>query len=103
MMNLTGKSYVVKDWLANKIANELKRNISACRVFAVLKETDKAIYAILDLGYKSYITKWIPKSALIISEANSVSEHGRVSHETYTCDDYDEAIRELKYTWRAYE
>lgn len=38
------KSYTVKDWFANKVANEVKRNISMCDVFAIMKETEKAVY-----------------------------------------------------------
>ena len=43
-------AYGVKEWFADKVANEVKMNIKMCDVFAVLKETDKAIYAMLNIG-----------------------------------------------------
>lgn len=36
-MTGTGKSYSVKEWFANKIANEIKCNITACDVFAIMR------------------------------------------------------------------
>lgn len=45
-----GKAYEVKDWFADKVAQEVGKNISMCEVFAVLKETEKAVYAMLNLG-----------------------------------------------------
>ena len=59
----------VKGWFGNQKANELKRNINAFEVECILKETDKAIYAICYLGFASKYkpllrTFWIPKSVL---------------------------------------
>ena len=34
-----GRTYTVKEWFANKIANEVGRNITICELFAVIKET----------------------------------------------------------------
>ena len=47
-----GKSYTVKEWFANKVAEEVKQNITDCDVFAVIKETEKAVYAMLYIGFE---------------------------------------------------
>lgn len=45
-MTRTGYKFLtVKDWFADKVAKELSRKIDMCDVFAILKETDKAVYA----------------------------------------------------------
>lgn len=50
-MTRTGDKFLtVKDWFANKVANELGKNITMCDVFAILKETEKAVYAMLNVG-----------------------------------------------------
>ena len=63
-----GKSYTVQDWFANKVANEVKRNIAMCDVFAIIKETEKAVYGLLNLGCDSHKCMWIPKSVLVENE-----------------------------------
>ena len=95
MLKSTGKSFSVKDWFANKVANEVKSNISMCEVFAILKETEKAVYAVLNLGYFFHKTMWIPKSALIENETH-------YDHETWQFDSYDEAIYAFKAMWEMY-
>lgn len=65
-----GKVLTVKDWFGNKKAQELGRNLYTFHIFAIIKETEKAVYAIVDLGYTGdnhflYRTFWIPKSAII--------------------------------------
>lgn len=102
MMTATGKSLEVKDWMANKIAKELGRNISCCDVFAILKETEKAYYAMLNLGCDFARTTWIPKSAVIEHEP---TEFGALVayHETYRCDDWNEALTEFKSFWNQYK
>lgn len=82
-----GHSYTVKDWFANKIAQEKGTNISICNVFAILKETEKAVKALVDLGSKGTTTTWIPKSAL-------AEEDG---YETLRIEDWEEAYEEWKY------
>lgn len=42
MTRMENKEIAVKDWFANKVANELGRNITMCYVFAILKETEKS-------------------------------------------------------------
>ena len=50
-MTRTGDKFLtVKDWFANKVANELGKNITMCDVFAILKETEKAVDAMLNVG-----------------------------------------------------
>ena len=44
-MERTGKSYTVKKWFADKVAQEMRRNINMCDVFAIVKESEKAVYA----------------------------------------------------------
>ena len=97
-MKGTGKSYTVKTWMANKIANDVKMNISACDVFAILKETEKAVYAMLDLGNGHCKTTWIPKSALVENEVHTVPFE-KAYHETYTTSNYKEALDSFKTFW----
>ena len=43
-MTRTGDKFLtVKDWFADKVAEELSRKIDMCDVFAILKETDAAL------------------------------------------------------------
>ena len=64
-------------------------------VFAILKETEKAVYAVLNLGYFFHKTMWIPKSVLIENETH-------YDHETWQFDSYDEAIYAFKAMWEMY-
>lgn len=92
------KSYSVKDWFANKVANEVKRNISMCDVFGVLKETEKAVYAVLNLGCDFHKTMWIPKSVLVENEIG-MDEHQFMHRETRFFNSYDEAVKAFKEFW----
>lgn len=94
-----GKSYEVKTWLANKIAQEIKKNISMCRVFAVLKETEKAVYAMLNLGVGLSKTTWIPKSALVEHEAGEDPATLAYHYEVMIEEDYNTAKEELAFHW----
>lgn len=93
-----GKSYTVKDWFGNKVAQEVKRNISMCDVFAILKETDKAVYAMLNLGCDFKKTMWIPKSVLIENEVGETAT-GAFNYETLFIEDYDEAVKSFSTHW----
>lgn len=91
-MERTGKSISVKEWFANKMAQELGRNISRCDVFGIIKESEKAVYALVDLGSSSKTT-WIPKSCLIETEVGHDAQE--VMHwDTYRFETYDEARAE---------
>ena len=95
-MERTGKSITVKTWFANKVAQELKRNINMCDVFGILKETEKAYYAVLNVGCHSSKTMWIPKSVVIENEKSDY-------HETMRFDSYDEAIEEFRRYWKDFD
>lgn len=83
----------VKEWFANKVANEVRRNISMCEVFCILRETEKAVYAILNLGTNFSRTMWIPKSVLVENENGS---------ETLRIEDYNEAMSRFYAMWKDY-
>ena len=87
------KSYTVKDWFANKVAEEIKSNIFMCDVFAVLKETEKAVYAMLNLGCLKKKTMWVPKSVLVEVENG---------HKVIIEPDYDKASRLFVDMWKDY-
>lgn len=96
------KSYIVKQWFANKIAEELQQNITMCDVFAVIKETEKAIYAMLNIGTMKKKTIWVPKSALEEFEIGEDSNTGEFHHETYINSDYEEASKMFNDFWKKY-
>lgn len=85
------KGYTVNDWFGNKVASECKRNITMCDVFAILKETPKAVYAMLSVGCDSRKCMWVPKSCLIETTGETVVE----------CT-YDEAVEEFRSYWSLY-
>lgn len=92
----TNKSYEVKKWFANKVANEVKENISMCEVFAILKQTDKAVYAMLNLGTDKRKTMWVPKSVLVEYEVGEDSVTGFYHYETLFNDSYDECVEAFR-------
>ena len=87
MTRMENKEITVKDCFANKVANELGRNITMCYVFAILKETEKAVYAMLNVGCYQRKTMWISKSVLVEEDVPDDSNHKVI----YT-DDYDKAV-----------
>ena len=94
-MTRTGDKFItVKDWFADKVANELGKNITMCYVFAIFKETEKAVYAMLNVGCYQRKTMWIPKSVLVEEDP---AEHGD-NRVIYT-DDYDLAVLYFKKYW----
>ena len=99
MMTITaGRTYTVKEWFADKIANEVGRNITACELFAVLKETDKAVYAMLHIGGTSRKTTWIPKSVLV-DTSDEVYEDGDGRFPLIINDSYDEVVKAWDSLW----
>lgn len=100
---LKGKSYEVKDWFGNRVANELRKNISMCEVFNILKETDKAIYAILNCGCDLHKTMWVPKSVLVEYEVGFNSDDCRYHYETHHEADYNKAMIEFNDFWELYK
>ena len=86
-------SYTVKEWFANKVANEVKRNISMCDIFCILRETEKAVYAVMNLGTNFSRTMWVPKSVLVEKENG---------HETLRIENYETAMNEFYRMWKDY-
>ena len=95
------KSYEVKDWFADKVAQEVSKNISMCEVFAILKETEKAVYAMLNLGTNFRLCKWVPKSVLVELEAGK-QENGTIKYETIFEEDYDKCVELFKEHWEQF-
>lgn len=91
MLNRT-KSYEIKEWKQNEICELVQRNLTMCDIFAVLKETEKAIYAMLDIGNDRCKSTWIPKSALIECEIGEDPETGMNHPEILFEADYDKAL-----------
>ena len=91
-----GKAYTVKEWFANKLANEIGRNITACDIFAVLKETEKAAYCLVSIGGGRRKTTWIPKSVII--EYND--EYGGINV-TFE-EDYETAVKLFETYWDSF-
>lgn len=94
----TGKSYTVKEWFANKVAEEVKRTITMCDVFAILKESEKAVYAMLNIGCGHKKTMWVPKSVLVENEVGTGAD-GLECYETFFIEDYNEAVTEFEKHW----
>lgn len=93
-----GRTYEVKEWFANKIANEVGRNITDCSLFAVIKETEKAVYAMLHIGGTSRKCTWIPKSVLI-DTTDEVDEYdGRFP--LIINSNYDEVVKAWTELWK---
>lgn len=97
-----GKSYTVKEWFANKVAEEVKQNITDCDVFAVIKETEKAVYAMLYIGFERKKTMWIPKSVLVEREIGE-DAIGLYNHETLIVGSYEEASEEFSFFCSSYK
>jgi hypothetical protein len=100
-MTGTGTSYTVKDWFGNKVAQEVKMNISMCEVFGILKESEKAVYAVLNLGCNHRKTMWIPKSVLISNEIGQDAQ-GSMHYETMQFNSYEEAVEAFTEHWNMF-
>lgn len=61
---------MIKEWFEKKLVEELNLpRVYSLQIFCILKETDKAVYAMLYTGFNNYgkatrKCKWIPKSAI---------------------------------------
>jgi len=96
-----GKSYTVTDYFAERVAEEANRSISMCDVFGILKETDKAIYAMLNIGARSRKCMWVPKCFLVSHEVGK-DETGAMHYETKRYTDYEEAVSAFQGHWNQY-
>ena len=101
-MEGTGTSYTVKDWFANKVAQEVKKNINMCDAFGILKESEKAVYVVLNLGCRSCKTMWVPKSALVSNEIGK-DARGAMHYETMKFDSYSEAAEAFADFWDRFD
>lgn len=72
----------VKDWMLNKIGQEkgIRRFVDG-EIFAVVKETEKAYQVILTASGLRPVTTWVPKSQVIVAEANGKSTHFNLTWE----------------------
>ena len=93
-----GLAYEVKDWFADKVAKEVGHNIHGCRVFSIMKETEKAIYAMLDLGIDCRKCMWVPKSVLV-TYIPGEQENGMYKREKIFESDYNTCVEKLKTLW----
>lgn len=93
-----GRTYEVKEWFANKVAQEVGRNITDCQLFAVIKETEKAVYAMLHIGGTSRKTMWIPKSVLVDNTEEEMEDaDGRFP--LIINNDYNEVAKKWDELW----
>lgn len=84
----------VKDWFANKLANELRTNLHSSEIFAVLRETENA-YNVMLRECGRALTCWVPKSC-IDELPGSIDFHTRFGM------GYDAARTELNHFWSFY-
>lgn len=87
--------FKMKDWFADKVANEIRHNICSADVFAVLKETEKAIYGMISISANRSKCVWIPKSCLEKIEG-SIDFHTRFGM------DFETAQEEFHLFWSSY-
>lgn len=88
------KQLVMKEWFANKTCRELRRNLHSADIFAVIRETEKAMYVMLrEIGKP--ICVWVPKSCVeTVSGSDDFHTIFNVSYET--------AAFEHRLFWSAY-
>ena len=73
-----------------------------CEVFAVMKESEKAVYAMLNLGCNFKKCMWIPKSVLIENEIGE-RDNGTFNHETLFIENYNDAVKAFESHWELYK
>ena len=91
----TLKQLHIKEWFANKLANELRCNLFHTEIFAVLRETEKAYNVLFSTCGDSYRTAWIPKSCTIECPG-SIDFHTRFGLS------FGDALREFHDFWANY-
>lgn len=89
------KQLSMKDWFATKVANEIRHNLHTPDIFAVLRETEKAMYVMLAIEPGCTRCTWVPKSCIIETP-------GSVDFHTRTSLSYEEAAIEARMFWSAY-
>ena len=88
------KELHIKDWFANKLANELRTNLHSTKIFAVLRETEKA-YNVMLCEYGRALTCWVPKSC-------TEERPGSIDFHTRFGMSFSAAKNELYYFWKTY-
>lgn len=89
------KQLHMKEWFANKVANEIRHNLHTTEIFAILRETEKAVYAVLAIEPGCTRCTWIPKSC-IEEQPGSIDFHTRFGLS------YEAAMTEARLFWSAY-
>lgn len=85
----------MKDWFANKVAREIKHNLHDSDIFAVLRETEKAMYCMLSIEPGCNRCVWIPKSC-IETAPGCIDFHTRMGLT------FEQAVTESRYFWSSY-
>lgn len=81
-VRFANKSLEAKEWFAQKAFIEKRGSgMFDNHIFAVIKESEKAIYALLG-GIGAHCFTWIPKSCVVECEEGQ---------DTYICESYEEA------------
>ncbi len=83
-MTMTQKAMEVKDWFAAK--NDLGNG----QIVAIIKESEKAVYALVWTSFNNRKTTWIPKSCIDTKEEQDIMK------QTIKADSYEEAVERLK-------
>lgn len=79
----------VKDWFHAKKMNEMHRNVQNTDVFAILKESEKALQVMVGDASHGCMVYWAPKSCLVEVEAEDAQ--GKRHPEALTGLTYEEA------------
>lgn len=89
------KQLHMKEWFANKVAREIRHNLHTTEIFAILRETEKAIYAMLAIAPGCTRCVWVPKSC-------TEETAGSRDFFTRTGLNYEQAVAEANLFWSAY-
>lgn len=89
------KQLHMKEWFANKVAKEIRCNLHTTEIFAVLRETEKALYVLLNVAPNCTRCAWVPKSC-------TEECAGSADFHTRTGLTYQEALNEAKLFWASY-
>lgn len=85
------KSYTLKDWFAAKVGKENNFSLMDGWLVAIMKETEKAVYAMVHISGSHRKCMWVPKSCL---EEYEIGNDGIVNHyETVIEQDYEKCCQ----------
>ena len=85
------KQLCMKEWFANKLCREIRYSLHTADIFAVLRETEKAMYVMLKECGKPFCT-WVPKSCVEEFE-------GYADNHTLLNVSYEKAALEHRLYW----